>query len=315
METAPFHEDLAEGPSGARAFWLKASDGKRLRAVVWPGGDRGAALLFSGRSEYSEKYGRVAKRLTDMGFSVATLDWRGQGLSDRPASGTGLGHVLDFAEYQRDIDAFLAAAPVAALPGRKLLLCHSMGGCIGLRALIDGRVKPAAAVFSAPMWGMKLSPAMRPVARIMTFLGAAFGLGERHAPGGIGEKFYVLSESFDKNLLTNDPEYWDWFGAHLRAHPELGLGAPSFAWARAAFRETEALAKAPPPKTPALVLLGGEEKIVDPAAIHAQVARTPSAALCEIPGGKHEMLMEDFAGPIGAQVWSSVDAFLSERGL
>jgi lysophospholipase len=190
-----------------------------------------------------------------------------------------------------------------------------MGGCIGLRALVDGRLKPDAAIFSAPMWGMKLSPVMRPIARLVSFFGTNFGFGERHAPGGIGDDFYVLAETFDKNLLTNDPEYWSWFGAHLRAHPELGLGAPSFAWVNAAFRETAALAKAAPPTTPTLVLLGADENIVSTEAIRRQAARTPGAILSEIARGKHEMLMEDFSNAIGRSVWGDIDRFLAQRTL
>ncbi len=315
MEKAPFHADLAEAPSGENAFWLTTADGKRLRAVVWAGGDRGTVLLFNGRTEYAEKYGRVIARLSSMGFAVATLDWRGQGLSARPSAGTGLGHVDDFTEYQRDVDAFLAAEPVRKLPGPRVLLCHSMGGCIGMRALADGRAAPDAAVFSAPMLGLMLSPAMRPFARMISFFGARFGLSKRHAPFGVGDDFYVLTETFEKNLLTTDPEHWSWFGDHLRAHPELGLGAPSLGWLDAAFRETAALATTPSPPTPALFLLGEDEQIVCPDAIRARAAGSPAVELSEVAGGRHEMLMEDFGGALGVRVWSDIERFLAARGL
>ena len=40
-------------------------------------------------------------------------------------------------------------------PARPLhLLAHSMGGCIGLRAVIEG-MPVAACVFTGPMWGIK----------------------------------------------------------------------------------------------------------------------------------------------------------------
>ena len=133
----------------------------RVRAAVWPGGARGAVFLCSGRTEYIEKYGRVIGELTARGFSVVTCDWRGQGLSDRALADPMKGHVGDFAEYQRDVEAVLASPEAAAVGPTRVMICHSMGGAIGLRALVDGRVAPEAVIFSAPMFGLTLSTALR----------------------------------------------------------------------------------------------------------------------------------------------------------
>jgi lysophospholipase len=70
----PFHADVANAPPGAEAHWLTTTDGVRLRAVTWPAGDRGTAVILPGRTEFAEKYGRVAGRLVDRGFSVAVID-------------------------------------------------------------------------------------------------------------------------------------------------------------------------------------------------------------------------------------------------
>ena len=128
MTPAPFHAEVADAPEGARAFWLTASDGVRLRGVVWAGGRRGTAVLFPGRTEFAEKYGRVARALVARGFAVAVIDWRGQGLSDRQPLNPMLGHVEDFRDYQRDVAALLdlvaelgaarAALSVRAFDGR-----------------------------------------------------------------------------------------------------------------------------------------------------------------------------------------------------
>ena len=60
---APFHADVAEAPEGAEAYWIVAADGTRLRAVAWRGGTAGTAVIFPGRTEFAEKYGRVVRRL------------------------------------------------------------------------------------------------------------------------------------------------------------------------------------------------------------------------------------------------------------
>ena len=109
MQPAPFFADAAQGPAGGHALWARAEDGTRLRLAHWPtdGAARGTVFLFNGRSEYAEKYGPTAAALTRAGWHVATLDWRGQGLSDRNGPDPMLGHVVDFAEYQQDARALL----------------------------------------------------------------------------------------------------------------------------------------------------------------------------------------------------------------
>ena len=107
---APFHADLADGPPGGRAVWLRTADEVRIRAGLWRGGDKGTVFLLPGRTEYIEKYGRAAGDLVARGWSVLTVDWRGQGLADRALADPMAGHVHDFAQYQRDLDAVLALA-------------------------------------------------------------------------------------------------------------------------------------------------------------------------------------------------------------
>ena len=99
---APFHAELAEAPPGATCVWLQAGSA-RIRVAWWKAGDRGTVLLLPGRTECIEKYGRAAGDLVARGFSVITLDWRGQGLADRALPDRATGHVGDFSEYQQDL--------------------------------------------------------------------------------------------------------------------------------------------------------------------------------------------------------------------
>ncbi|PKP62749.1 MAG: alpha/beta hydrolase, partial [Alphaproteobacteria bacterium HGW-Alphaproteobacteria-8] len=132
---------------------MTAHDGVRLRGAWLSGGSRGLVTLLQGRTEFCEKYAGVAADFAARGFDVATLDWRGQGASQRPVGHPRKGHVGDFAEFQRDLAALLASAPVAGHGGPRVMLAHSMGGAIGLRALTAGRLQVSAAVFCSPMWG------------------------------------------------------------------------------------------------------------------------------------------------------------------
>lgn len=166
-DAAPFLTDAAHGPDGARALWIQSVDGKRLRIGHYPAAAdtpvRGTVLLFPGRTEYIEKYGRTAADLAAGGYHTVTIDWRGQGLSDRLLDDARTGHVDVFDDYQRDADALMEWVKAEGLPQPWHLIGHSMGGCIGLRSLMN-RLPVASAVFTGPMWGIRISPVMRPAA-------------------------------------------------------------------------------------------------------------------------------------------------------
>ena len=86
-DTPLFHE--TEGnprPENATGGFFITRDRKKIRyglfaAVARP--MRGTVVLLSGRNECIEKYFETIRDLAARGFGVATLDWRGQGDSDR----------------------------------------------------------------------------------------------------------------------------------------------------------------------------------------------------------------------------------------
>lgn len=293
-DAAPLHDDVADAPAGGRAFWMVASDGFRLRGAFWEGSEAGTVVILPGRTEFIEKYGRVIGRLRDRGFAVAAIDWRGQGLSQRREATPHLGHVDRFLHYQRDLDALLAHPDVAASPGPRRMLAHSMGACIGYRRLAE-RGDFASAVFTAPMFRLHLQAVAR-----QTTAGAR-SLAARLRGGA------ALADGFAMNALTSDRSAYDWCAAQVAAHPELGLGAPSLVWVREALLEMERLRAAPPPATPILTLLGSDETVVSPKAIRHMMARLPQGRLVEFPGARHEILVESPAAQ--AWAWAQIDGF------
>ncbi|MBI1171915.1 alpha/beta fold hydrolase [bacterium] len=291
MSAAPLHDDLADGPADGRAFWLKTADGTRIRAAIWHAcGQKGTVVLLPGRSEYVEKYGRTARALAEAGYAVLTVDWRGQGLADRALPDRMVGHVVDFAEFQDDLDTLLTFAAAQGLPQPFHMLAHSMGGAIGLRALMRGLAFRTVA-FSAPMWGIALPWWQKPFALPLSTLACALGQGHRYAPG-TGPANYVLDEPFAGNVLTNDPGMWDYMRRQALAQPDLSLGGPSLNWLHAALTECNSLAGMPSPALPCLCALGTLEQVVDPEVIRSRMKAWPNGRLHLVEGGQHEVLME-----------------------
>src|SRR5690606_13853054 len=117
-----------------------AEDGARLRAAAAasaPGAPRrGSVLIAPGRTETVEKYFETMRDLAARGFHSFVIDHRGQGLSDRPASG-GRGHIDRFERYGMDFACAVAAFSGHDLPRPWIGLGHSMGGLVMLEILLD----------------------------------------------------------------------------------------------------------------------------------------------------------------------------------
>ena len=291
MEQAPLYSEIANGPDGGAAHWVKTADGLRIRVGHWPlDGAKGTVLIFPGRTEFVEKYGVTAKALQDAGYASLAIDWRGQGIADRMLENRMIGHVGRFSDYQLDVAAMVAHAKAIGLPRPYFLLAHSMGGCIGLRALHNG-LGVKAVMFSAPMWGVEMAPLVRPGAWVMSTLAMTFGFANILTPGQSTDS-YVLREDFDKNTLTNDPEMWELFKKQMIARPELGLGGPSLRWVNLSLREMLTLSRMDAPDVPALTYLGTREQIVSPQRIKDGMAKWSNGKLRVIDGGLHEMLMD-----------------------
>ncbi|MFT3972532.1 MAG: alpha/beta hydrolase [Amaricoccus sp.] len=305
---APFFADVAGAPAGAEAVWLTAADGTRLRAVAWRHeAARGTAVVFPGRTEFAEKYGRVVQALVERGLAVVVLDWRGQGLSDRHPRNPMLGHVQDFRDYQQDVTALLDFATALDLPGPRYLVAHSMGGCIGLRTLLE-RAEFCGAILSAPMWRLQMRAATRELTSKMTQLANLTGFGARLMPGT--RPGPTAHAGFQDNALTSDAATFGWCARQIEAHPELSLGGPSMQWTYAAIEEMTRLYIAPLPRLPMLVMLGDAESVVSSTAIRTRVAQMASGELLDLPGARHEIFME---GPETlARVWQRIDRFLAE---
>jgi len=294
MEPAPLYEDVADAPAGGEAVWLTAADGVRVRAAVWPAAPdtapRGTVLLFPGRTEYVEKYGRAARVFCAEGYAVLTLDWRGQGLTARAMADRRLGHVTDFAEYQRDLAALLDFAGARNLPVPFFLVAHSMGGAIGLRALHEGPAVRAAA-FSAPMWGVQMEWWEPPLAWASALAAPLPGFGGKLTPRtDLDHALFV--DPFEGNDLTTDQEMWEFMRCQLATYPDLVLGGPTLSWLRAALLETRALTRMAAPSVPALTALGTQDRIVHPRPIRQLMALWPGGALEMLEGSEHEIMME-----------------------
>ena len=302
----------AELPSGGTGAFFTAKDGARLRYAIWTQANaaKGSVFILPGRTEFIEKYGELIGELLARGFNVAAIDWRGQGLSARLLSDPLRGHIADFRVYVEDFAA-LAAGPFASMPKPWTLLAHSMGGGIGMQILQLHPEFAQAAIFSAPLLNILTARIPKPVARLIG-LGAKLGFAGSYVPSGRGKT--ILEEDFSENVVTHDERRYERPKSVALAEPRLALAAPTIGWAQAVFEGADRIF-APGAlevvKIPLLLLIAAEEALIDNDATRAASKRLPNARLVEIPGSRHEILME--LDPVREIFWSEFDGFMTSK--
>ncbi|GLQ34534.1 hydrolase [Amylibacter marinus] len=307
MENAPFYSDIARAPLGEICEYRTASDGVRLRVVGWKGGTKGTVLIFHGRTEYCEKYGPTVEHFCTRGYSVAMVDWRGQGLSQRIHKRPTIGHVENFTDYQLDVAVLLEFLMDHGFPAPRVMLAHSMGGAIGLRALFEG-LNIERVLFSAPMWDIAVNGWLNQIIKVYIQ-----SFGRIISPKSLVSSTNIRNPSFvqdlDTNNLTNNAEEYEFRIKQLSTHPDLEIGGPSIQWVYEALRETKLLRAKPTPKVPVMCFLGTDERIVSQAAVYKMMDRMENGTLRVYPDAKHELLIEQ--PHVTSAIWNEIDQFIA----
>jgi lysophospholipase len=264
--------------------------------------------IFQGRTEFIEKYFEVARDLNARGFAVATLDWRGQGLSERLLGDPRKGHISSFAQYVTDLETFMREIVLPDCPPPLFGLANSMGAAILMRAAALGRRWFDRLVLCAPMIRLTNIPLLPVVPSIIRTM-RAVGLGSAFVPGG-GPACKSAGPFLD-NPVTSDPVRHARTAAILEAEPALGLGAPTVAWLDSAFRVMADFATPQFPaklRQPMLIVACGRDQLVSTAATEDFGSRLRVGSHLILPGAKHEVLMEQDA--FRSQFWAAFDAYV-----
>ncbi len=298
-------------PEGAVCGEFRAKDGIRLRFARWSAPEAqgcGTVCLFHGRAEFIEKYFETIDDLRARNFNVVTMDWRGQGGSERLLVDPRKGYADGFEQYVLDLRAFLREVVLPDCPPPHFALGHSMGGHVLLRVGHD-RTLFDRMVLVAPFIDLHMTPLQRQLVVGAATLFNYFGLGDRYVPTGGATA--VNTAPFADNPLTSDPDRYQRTNAIIEAAPWLALGSPTIGWIHAAVRALRDIATedfAFGIKIPTLVVSAGSETVVSNPAIEQFVAAMRIGTNLVIPGARHEILME--RDIYREQFFAAFDAFI-----
>ncbi|MES3151070.1 alpha/beta hydrolase [Sphingomonas faeni] len=299
-------------PADARIGYWTAPDGWKLRRFDWPAeAPRGRLLFQTGRGDIFEKYLETLAELRTMGWSVTAFDWRGQGGSGRLSSNPNVGHASDFGVFDSDLAAFWSAwqAEDVGAVGPSVIMGHSMGGMMVMRALANRTIRPDAAILVAPMIGLKSPLGSAFSGRIAAWMArhgdparAAWRTNER--PGSVASRQALLTHDVDR---YRDERWWQ------ARNPELRLGPPSWSWLAQGFAGAAALAIDPAVEsidTPILMLIAETDKLVDSRAALRLAARLPNVQVMRFGReSAHEILRE--ADGVRGRAMSAIASFLA----
>jgi lysophospholipase len=299
-------------PEGAVAGFIAAEDGRRLRVAHWiPANShrRGTVCILHGRAEFIEKYYETVRDLIVRGFAVATIDWRGQGGSQRVIKNSRRGHIHDFADYGLDLDAFMTQVVLPNCPPPYYALGHSTGGLILLHQAPEMRRRIRRYVLTSPFLGLGDYGVSEPVARGLAGAIAGIGLSRLYVFGG--NSGAVDNRPFEGNRLTGDFTRYSRNKRLIDAVPDLAIGSPTAGWLRAAFRAMDAVRHpdfAERLKIPTLIVATSADRIVSPRAIEQFAISTKACHLIMMTGAQHELLQEREA--YREQFWAAFDSFV-----
>jgi len=283
-------------PDAASESHWQTADGAKVRRIDWePASDtpRGSILFMPGRGDHYEKYLETLDEWARDGWRVTASDWRGQGVSGRLGKDAHTGHIDDFGIWTRDL-AVLWKEWVAATPGPHVLIGHSMGGHLVLRALIEGRATPDAAVLSAPMLGLVGTPG--PLWLLGAVSKGIARMGDPRRPAWkTSEKPGAMPEDRGA-LLTHDVDRYEdelWW---RNARPDVSMGPASWGWVAAAIESMKVIeAKGALESVTLPVLLFGttNDQLVAWRAIEEAARRLPYGELLRFGDEAHHEIFRE----------------------
>jgi alpha-beta hydrolase superfamily lysophospholipase len=230
---------------------LKAADGTTIFITDWrpePNeATRGGIVVMHGLGEHCGRYQHVARFFNDLGLTVRVYDHRGHG-----RSGGSRGDVPNedclLQDAKMVFDDF-----AQQIGGTPFLLGHSMGGLVAARFAAESRSPLRGLILSSPALTLALTSGQKMLFKILSAV--APGLG--------------LANGLEQRFLSHDQKVVDAYAKDPLVHAKISARLLNFM-----LKSIEiAHAKAPQLTVPTLMVVAGDDHIVDSSGSQAFYSR------------------------------------------
>ena len=256
-----------------------------LPAGAAAGSAKGVVLVSHGYAEHCGRYREVAHVIVNAGWAALTYDIRGHGHSPGAP-----GFIERFDMYIDDLRAAADAARQLAPDAPLVLLGHSHGGLITLRALCGDRpIEASHAIISSPYLELQL--------KVPAYKKLLARIASKVAPG-LDQPSNLRAEQ-----LTQDPaKQAEW------AADQLNFPTANARWFTEALdAQAYVAAHASRIQIPTTWLVGGADPVCVPAATKRIAARVPNATYHDLVGLRHEVFNETERATVFAEVTGVLD--------
>lgn len=268
----------------------------KLFFQIWDNPEaRGTVIITHGHGEHSESYHRLIKAFENDKWSFYGWDLRGHGRSDGRR-----GYVAEFDDYCKDFKIFLdmVMKDEKVRKGPVILYCHSMGGLIQLKTLLQNSdIDCTAMVISSPLLGLTVP--------VPAFKSKGAGILNKILPQ------ITMGNELSNDMLTRDPdvirEYEQDALRHTRVSPGAFLGfLDSFEFVNPRANQL---------KKPALVIVSDADPVISTTAAKALYEHlgTTEKELYVYPGAKHELINDTIRQTVYADIKKFLDGFLESK--
>lgn len=243
--------------------------GLKIYTQAWLPEEYSANLIIAhGLGEHSGRYAHMADYFNQKGLAVFALDHQGHG-----KSGGKRGHVPKFDDFVEDLEQFRRQTQEAHPDKPTILFGHSMGALIAFVYLLQYQQNIDAAILSAPPVGIKIEP---PAWQKMLV-----GILKSLAPS------LTLNNDIDAAWLSHDQAIVDAYRNDPLVHPKISVAlfAGMLQSGARCLEESATITK------PTMLVVGGEDQIIDAEAAHRAFDKISSAQKKEIifKGSYHEI--------------------------
>jgi alpha-beta hydrolase superfamily lysophospholipase len=167
-----------------------------------------ALVIVHGIGEHSSRYMHVVNYLVPRHYAIYAFDHRGHGRSEGQR-----GFIHDWSEFREDLHTFLALVRHDIGEHPLFMLCHSMGGVIGLDYCLHYPQDIRGVIASAPAIGdVAVHPILWFVARILDRIWPNFSMSPQ-----TGSDWQISRDPVVVEATKNDPLM------HAKATPRLGV--------------------------------------------------------------------------------------------